>query len=173
MRTNVSRPLPLGLPWKQQLRNGERIAPEPEDLVAFRECHPDIKHPLMPDFITIWSVPVVSEAFRQIVMELEPNKHQFLRIALFDEAKQPLPGRYWVMNVLETCDAGIKTESIRQWHAMGYRIPELAAYSAVREDGSLGLRVGYFLNKMAIEGLHLWRPAAPTKLCCGARFLHV
>jgi hypothetical protein len=169
-RTNEPRPVPRAYRWEQQLRSAERIAPEPEDLVAFRECHPDIKHPLMPDFITIWSVPVVSEAFRQIVVELEPDKHQFLSVALFDEAKEPLAGRYWVMNVLQTCDASIRAESVRQWHAMGHRVPELAAYSSVREDGSLGLRVGYFLDKAAIEGLHLWRPASPLSYAAGHDF---
>ena len=167
VRTNEPRPLRPPYLWERQLRSAERIGPEPEDLVAYRECHPDIKHPLMPDFISIGFLPVVSEAFRRIVLELEPDKHQFLPVALFDEAKQPLSGRYWLMNVLQVRDAGIKADSIHRWHAMGHRIPELAAYSSVREDGSLGLRVAHFLNKAAIEGLHLWRPASPLSYAAG------
>jgi hypothetical protein len=154
-------------PWERQFRMAQRIDPEPDDLVAFRDWHPDIKHPLTPDFITIFSLPVVSDAFRRLVMDLEPDKHQFLPVALFDEAKRPLGGRYWLMNVLQICDAGITAQTIRQWHAEGYRIPDLAAHSSVQEDGSLRFHVGDFLDKAVIEGLHLWRPAALLSYAAG------
>src|SRR5688572_31514677 len=93
----ASGPDRLPATWHVQLGSGQRIWPEPEGLIARRMCHPDVKHPPALDLLSVESKPVVSEVFRQIVLELEPDTHQFLPIALFDEERQPLPGRYWLM----------------------------------------------------------------------------
>jgi hypothetical protein len=111
--------------WYQ---NAERINPEPTDLKAFRDVHPDFRHPGMPDFLSIGWIPVVSEPFRQIILALESDRHQFLPIALYDEARQPLPGTYWVVNVLQRPDCVIESEQIRKWDAEGHALPELEGF---------------------------------------------
>ena len=154
----ASRVEPPSVGWEKQFRKAARIDPEPDDLMAIRESPPGVRHAPMPDFISIYSVPVVSDAFRQLVLELEQDKHQFLPIALYDEAERLLPGRYWVMNIMQSRDAEIKPERLKQWHAEGHRFPELSGFSRINEAGSLDLHSVIFLNKSLIEGLHLWRP---------------
>ena len=149
---------PMSAGWAQQFRKAERIDPEPDDLMAIRGLPPGVRHPPMPDFISIYSVPVVSDAFRQLMLELEPDKHQFLPIALHDEAERLLPGRYWLMNSLQCRDAVIKPEKLKKWHSEGHRFPELIEFSRINDAGSLDLHPVTFLNRSLIEGLYLWRP---------------
>jgi hypothetical protein len=145
--------------WNSQYRKAERIDPEPTGLRAIRESHPDIKHPGLPDLLTVASTPVVCEAFRQIVLELEPDVHQFVPIALYDEAEQPLPGTYWVMNVLQCRDCVVRPEQVKKWEAEGYLFPEVEQFWRRHKNARRALTL--YLDKSRIEGLHLWRPTYP------------
>lgn len=161
-------------PWRNQYRRAERIDPEPADLKAFRKVHPDITHPGMPDFISDGCGPVVSEAFRKIILELEPDRHQFVPIALYDEARQPLPGTYWLINVLQRPDCVIEPDQIMKWDAEGRALRELEGHwvSNAPRIGHMNLtgdvdpsqshqrrptQKFVYLDRSRIEGLHLWR----------------
>jgi len=152
-------PISSDIAWQDQQRNAERISPEPTKMKAFRFDQPDNKNPEMPDFLTSGSVPIVSEAFRQIVLSLEPDKHQFMPIALFDEARQPLPGTYWVMNVLQRPACVIEPEQIMKWYDEGHSLPEMKEFWRTRPNGARApsAKVVY-IDRSQIEGLHLWRP---------------
>lgn len=145
--------------WRKQYWSAVRIDPEPTDLRAFQADYPDITHMGLPDLLTIGSVPVVSEAFRQLVHSLEPNKHQFVPISLYDEARQPLPGPYWVMNVLTHLECIVERGKIMNWHAEGHSFPELENCWRVKRDGSrvLAWQVVY-VDRARIQGRHLCRP---------------
>lgn len=142
--------------WKVQYWDGTRIDPEPTDFRAIRESHPDIQHPGLPDLLTVGSIPMVCEAFRQIVLELESDKHQFVPITLYDEAEQALPGTYWVMNVLQRRDCLIRPEQIKKWEAEGHTFPEVERFWRTHKHTRRA--VAPYLDKSRIEGLHLWRP---------------
>jgi hypothetical protein len=153
-------PEPSKAGWKTQLRSAERIDPIPEDLKAVRDAHPDIKHPGLPDFLTIGSSPVVSEAFRQILLELEPDGHQFVHISLCDEAGRPLSGTYWLLNVLQRRDCIIPGKQIEAWSAEGRPLPEVEGYWNQGKNGARYLSASaLFLDSAKIAGLHLWRSA--------------
>ena len=162
--------------WVVSCLYGQRVDPEPVHLKAVRASHPDIKHPGLPDLFTVGSLPVVCHAFRQIVQDLEADKHQFIPIALYDEAQQSLPEPYWVMNVLQVRDCLINPEQIRKWDAAGHVLPEMAElwrphvtrnFSSKRERSSRdlsrpedrvpSLKVVY-IDRSCVDGLHLWRP---------------
>jgi hypothetical protein len=160
--------------WVVRCLYGERVDPQPVNLTAMRASHPDVEHPGLPDLLTVGSLPVVCDAFRQIVQELEPGKHQFIPIALYDEAEHPLPGTYWVMNVLEVRDCLISPDQIRKWDAARQAMPEMAEFWRPRytggsmkeraaldlsrpEDRVPSLKVVY-VDRSCIGGLHLWRP---------------
>ena len=148
---------PLKLPlWLRQFRSAERIDPEPTDLKAIRRVHPDVKYPATPDFISIGSIPVVSEAFRQIMRDLEPDKHQFVPVALVDEKAHSLVGPYWLLNVLQCCDAVIKREQIKKWYAEKHRIPEVDRFWLKNKDGS---RLSQRSSPFSEQGSHR-RPAS-------------
>jgi Immunity protein family (Imm11) len=169
-------PISSSVPWIEQYRAAKRIDPEPTDLKAIRKVHPDIRHPGMPDLIAIGISAVVSEAFRQLILELEPNKHQFLPIALHDEARRPLPGTYWMLNALQRPECVIKPDQISKWDAEGRSLPELEGHwvsNAVRTGLSFRKKPAnvdlsrpdlrrptqkvVYLDRSRIEGLHLWR----------------
>lgn len=162
-------PISSSLPWQEQYRRAERIDPEPTDLKAFRDVHPDIKYPGMPDFVTMGPFPIVSDGFRQVVLSLEPGKHQFIPITLHDEARQPLPKSYWLMNVLERVDCVIEPKQITQWSNEGHSLPEVEGFW-VESSTRTGLsgktyttarrptQKVIYLDRHRIEGLHLWRP---------------
>lgn len=163
-------PISSSLSWKEQYRRAERIDPEPTDFTAFRDVHPDIKHPGMPDFVTVGPFPIVSDGFRQVVLSLEPDKHQFIPITLHDEERQPLPKSYWLMNVLERVNCIVEPKQITQWSAAGHSLPEMDGFW-VESSTRTGLsgktyttarrptEKVIYLDHSRIEGLHLWRPA--------------
>jgi hypothetical protein len=153
-------PEPWKAAWKTQLRNAETIDPVPAVLKAVRNARPRIAHPILPDLLTVGSNPVVSEAFRQILLELEPEGHQFVPISLFDEAGQPLPGTYWLLNVLQRRDCIISGKQIEAWSAEGRSLPEVEGYWNQGENGARYLSArAIFLDRAKIAGLHLWRSA--------------
>lgn len=156
--------------------DAQRIDVEPAGLRAIRATHPDIRHPGLPDLLTVGSLPVVCEAFRQIVQDLEPDKHQFVPVTLCDEAGGPFSGPYWVMNVFEVRDCLIRADQIRKWDAQGCALPEMEPYWRPRavpnrnplkkadppdmsrpEGRTPSLKVVY-VDRSQIQGLHLWRP---------------
>lgn len=147
---------PASAHWRLQYWDQQRLDPEPNDFRAIRESHPDVKRPGLPDLLTVGSIPVVCEAFRQIVLDLEPNQHQFVPIALYDEAKQPLPGTYWVMNVLQRCDCIIEKAQIKKWEAEGHVFPEVEQLRSTYKPTSRATKP--YLDKLRTAGLHLWRP---------------
>lgn len=162
--------------WTVTCLNAQRINPEPADLKAIRDTHPDIKYPGLPDLLIVGSLPVVCEAFRQIVEDLEPEKHQFIPITLCDEAERPFPERYWVLNVLEIRDCLIHPEQIRKWDAAGCVLPEMGPYwrpshspnrnplkkpdppDLSRPEGRTPSLKVVYVDRSQVEGLHLWRP---------------
>lgn len=163
-------PISSSLPWKDHYAKAERIDPEPIDFKAFRNVHLDIKHPGMPDFVTMGPYPIVSDGFRQVVLSLEPDKHQFMPITLHDEARQPLPKSYWLMNVLERVDCVIEPKQITQWSDEGHSLPEVEGFWVESSTRINGRGKAYttarrptekviYLDRSRIEGLHLWRPA--------------
>ena len=153
-------PEPFMAGWKTQLRNAERLDPMPGDLKAVRDARPGIKHVDLPDLLTIGSRPVVSEAFRQILLELEPDGHQFVHISLYDEAGRPLSGTYWLLNVLQLRDCIIPGKRIEAWHAEERSLPEVEGYWSQGKNGTLYLSArALFLDRAKIAGLHLWRSA--------------
>lgn len=145
--------------WKFQYWKAERIDPEPTGLRAVRESHPDVRHPGLPDLLTVASIPVVGEPFRQIVVELAPDVHQFVPVVLCDEAEQPLPGTYWLMNVLQLRDCVIRPEQVKRWEAEGYTFPEVELFWHTHKNARRALT--QYLDKSQIAGLHLWRPRYP------------
>jgi hypothetical protein len=163
-------PISSSSPWKEQYQRVERIDPEPTDFKAFRDVHPDIQHPGTPDFVTSGPFPIVSDGFRQVVLSLEPDKHQFMPITLHDEARRPLPKSYWLMNVLERLDCVIEPKQITQWSDEGHSLPEVEGFwveSSTRtglsgktyETARRPTQKVIYLDRLRIEGLHLWRPA--------------
>jgi hypothetical protein len=145
--------------WRQQYWRAVRIDPEPTDLRSFQADYPDLAHVGLPDLLTIASVPVVSEAFRQLVHSLEPNQHQFVPILLFDELRQPLAGTYWIMNILIHSECIVEPAQIMKWHAEGHAFPELENCWRANRDGSRRLtrRVTY-VDRAQVQGRHLCRP---------------
>ncbi len=131
----------------------------------------------MPDMIALGIAAVVSEAFRQIILELEPDKHQFLPIALHDEARRPLPGTYWMLNVLQRPECVIEPDQISKWDAEGRPLPELEGHwvsndlrtgsmspmkkradvDLSRSDQRRATQKVVYLDRSRIEELHLWR----------------
>jgi hypothetical protein len=147
---------PAAAGWKVQYWDQQRLDPEPSDFKAIWESHPDVNYQRLPDLLTVGSLPVVCEAFRQIVLDLEPNKHQFVPITLYDEAKQALPGAYWVMNVLQRCDCVIDKAQLKKWEAEGHVFPEVEQLHRTYRPTSRAIKP--YLNKTRTAGLHLWRP---------------
>lgn len=152
-------PVSASFGWRKQLRNAQRIDPEPSDFKVFRVAWPGIQHNGLPDLLRSNSVPIVSDAFRQIVLSLEPDMHQFVPIALFDEeSQQPLPGTYWVMNVLRRLDCVIEADQIMTWRAEGHALPDMEGFWRTRPNGSLAPSAKVlYVDRSRIQGLHLWR----------------
>jgi hypothetical protein len=145
--------------WRDQYWRAVRIDPEPTDLRAVRAVHPDITNVGLPDLLTIGSIAVVSEAFRQVVQSLEPNQHQFVPISILDEVRQPLPGTYWVMNILARLECIVEPAQIMKWHAEGQAFPELEECWRVKRDGSRVLaREMVYVDRARVKGRHLCRP---------------
>lgn len=145
--------------WQKQQRNAERMDPEPTNLKAQRDVHPDIKHPSLPDFLTVNSKPVVSDAFKELILELEPEKHQFVPVDLYDEQNQALSKSYSLMNVLQCCEAVIVPKRIEEWCAQGHKVPEVEEFWCRSTTGAEHLSQDVvYVDASAIRGLHLCRP---------------
>jgi hypothetical protein len=154
-----SGPAPIATPWKSQCYNAERIDPEPADLRAIREGEVDAASDGLPDLISTSSIPIVCDAFRQIVQELEPAGHQFVPIKIFDESGALLSRSHWLMNVLQCRTCVVPSEQVEQWRAEGHKFPEADEFWHIHPKARRASTL--YLDKSRTEGLHLWRPIYP------------
>lgn len=147
--------------WRRQYRNAERIDPEIADFRAVRVHRPELGPTEIPDLLVASDIPIVCEAFREIVQDLEQDTHQFLPVALCDEAKATLPGTYWLMNLLQRRDCVIPREQIKAWEEEGRAFPEIVQFFRTHPNVRRGSPMTPFVDQSRIEGLHLWRPIYP------------
>lgn len=146
-------------PWARQYRNAEPIDPEIADVRAVRVHRPELGPTEVPDLLMANDIPIVCEAFRQIVQDLEQDMHQFLPVALHDETGARLPGTYWMMNVLQRRDCVVWPDEIKRWEREGYTFPEIERFWDTHPKARRALTP--FVDQSRIEGLHLWRPIYP------------
>jgi hypothetical protein len=148
---------PYWAPWRGQYRNAGVIDPAIADFRAVRVLRPELTE--VPDLLTADDYPIVCEAFRQIVQDLERDTHQFLPVTLHDEAGAMLPGTYWMMNVLQRRDCVIRPEQIKTWEREGHVFPEIGQFWRMHPKARRSITL--FVDRSRIEDLHLWRPINP------------
>ncbi len=149
-------PEPIAALWKSQCYQAKRIDPEPTDLTAVRQTIGDLAEHNLPDLIAASSLPIVCDAFRTILQELEPGRHQFVPIRILDETGVLLSEAHWLMNVLQCRTCVVPREQVEQWQAEGHRFPEADAFWSMHKGARRALTL--YLDKVQVEGLHLWRP---------------
>jgi hypothetical protein len=146
-------------PWARQYRNAELIDPEIADFRAVRVHRPELGPTETPDLLMANDIPIVCEAFRQIVRDLEHDTHQFLPVALHDETGARLLGTYWMMNVLQRRDCVVRPEQVKAWEHEGHAFPEIEQFWRMHPKARRTLT--RFVDQSRIEGLYLWRPIYP------------
>lgn len=106
-----------------------------------------------PDFLTIGFRPVVCDKFREIVEELEPHRHQFLPVTIFDCHQRRIERKYWALNVRQSREAIIPEKSNVTTKSIppSYR-DETGVSRLFWTRGSPRLA----LSKQIVAGSHLW-----------------
>lgn len=106
------------------------------------------RHKTIPDFIVLPPAMGVSEAFREMVEDLDPGVHQFFPVTLSRKSGELIDKRYYALNICRRLDAVIVEKSNVTWGRTG-----LGGFPILH----LGAGPPHFtLSRQAIGGAHMW-----------------
>lgn len=106
------------------------------------------KRSRVPDVFPMQASNAVSQRFKDLVEEFEPDVHQFFPLALRDKNGVPLPDNYYIFNCVVSLDAVLVAESGLSWRSE--KIPE------GRPESSMSFGSQLVFSRPAIAGHHLW-----------------